>query len=158
MPAAARCRHSPKQAEGEATIETFTVLHDRDGAPHHGVVILRTADGRRTLGRVPGTRCRHHRAAEAPRPHADRHARGVAPCRGRIAGLEPKLMSDAVLFEVVEPHIALVTINRPEARNAVNAAVAAGIEAAVERVERTPTYGRSCSPAPGRMPSAPGPT
>ena len=31
--------------------------------------------------------------------------------------------------------IALVTINRPEARNAVNGAVAAGIEAAVERVE-----------------------
>jgi enoyl-CoA hydratase/carnithine racemase len=50
--------------------------------------------------------------------------------------LEPELMTDAVLFEVIEPHIALVTINRPEARNAVNAAVAAGIEAAVERVEQ----------------------
>lgn len=44
----------------------------------------------------------------------------------------------AVLFEVVEPHIALVTINRPEARNAVNGAVAEGLEAAVERVERDP--------------------
>lgn len=41
-------------ADGEATIETFTVLHDRHGAPHHGVVVLRTADGHRTLGRVPG--------------------------------------------------------------------------------------------------------
>jgi enoyl-CoA hydratase/carnithine racemase len=47
-------------------------------------------------------------------------------------------MTDAVLFEIVEPHIALVTINRPEARNAVNGAVAAGIEAAVERVEQDP--------------------
>jgi enoyl-CoA hydratase/carnithine racemase len=47
-------------------------------------------------------------------------------------------MTDAVLFEVVEPHIALVTINRPEARNAVNGAVAAGLEAAVERVEQDP--------------------
>jgi len=47
-------------------------------------------------------------------------------------------MSDAVLFEVVEPHIALVTINRPEARNAVNSAVSAGIEAAVDRVEADP--------------------
>jgi enoyl-CoA hydratase/carnithine racemase len=52
-------------------------------------------------------------------------------------------MSDAtqpgvVLFEVVEPHIALVTINRPEARNAVNGAVASGLEAAVERVEADP--------------------
>lgn len=47
-------------------------------------------------------------------------------------------MPDAVLFEVVEPHIALVTINRPEARNAVNGAVAAGLEAAVVRVEQDP--------------------
>ncbi len=44
----------------------------------------------------------------------------------------------AVLFEVIEPHIALVTINRPEARNAVNGAVATGLEAAVERVENDP--------------------
>lgn len=43
-----------------------------------------------------------------------------------------------VLFDVVERHIALVTINRPEARNAVNGAVAAGLEAAVERVEADP--------------------
>jgi enoyl-CoA hydratase/carnithine racemase len=46
--------------------------------------------------------------------------------------------STAVLFEIAEPHIALVTINRPEARNAVNGAVAAGLEAAVERVEADP--------------------
>ena len=44
----------------------------------------------------------------------------------------------AVLFEIAEPHIALVTINRPEARNAVNGAVAAGLEEAVERVEADP--------------------
>ena len=46
--------------------------------------------------------------------------------------------TEAVLFEIVEPHIALVTINRPEARNAVNGAVAAGLEAAVERSESDP--------------------
>lgn len=46
--------------------------------------------------------------------------------------------SDTVLFAVAEPHIALVTINRPEARNAVNGAVATGLEAAVERVEADP--------------------
>ncbi|HEY0184804.1 MAG TPA: enoyl-CoA hydratase-related protein [Rhodopila sp.] len=46
--------------------------------------------------------------------------------------------SGAVLFEIAEPHIALVTINRPEARNAVNGAVAAGLEAAVERIESDP--------------------
>ncbi len=46
--------------------------------------------------------------------------------------------STAVLFKIAEPHIALVTINRPEARNAVNGAVAVGLEEAVERVEADP--------------------
>jgi enoyl-CoA hydratase/carnithine racemase len=44
----------------------------------------------------------------------------------------------AVLFETPEPHIAVVTLNRPAARNAVNGAVAAGLEAAVERAEADP--------------------
>ena len=35
----------------------------------------------------------------------------------------------------VDGHVPVITINRPEARNAVNAAVAEGIEAAVDRVE-----------------------
>lgn len=43
---------------------------------------------------------------------------------------------EAVLFEpAAAPRVALVTINRPEARNAVNGAVARGLEAAVERAE-----------------------
>lgn len=43
-----------------------------------------------------------------------------------------------VNFEIVRPHIALVTINRPDARNAVNGQVAAAIDAAVKTVERDP--------------------
>jgi enoyl-CoA hydratase len=35
----------------------------------------------------------------------------------------------------VRGHVALITINRPEARNAVNAEVASGIEAAIDQVE-----------------------
>jgi acetyl-CoA C-acetyltransferase len=42
-------------AAGPARLETHTVLHDRDGSPHHGVAILRLADGRRALARVPAT-------------------------------------------------------------------------------------------------------
>ena len=45
---------------------------------------------------------------------------------------------DTVLFELAAPRVALVTINRPDARNAVNGAVAQGLEAAVERVEADP--------------------
>ena len=36
-------------ATGGARVETYTVLHDREGAPHEGIVIARLADGRRTL-------------------------------------------------------------------------------------------------------------
>jgi len=44
-------------------------------------------------------------------------------------------MAEAVLFDLIAPHVALVTLNRPEARNAVNGDVARGLEAAVARVE-----------------------
>lgn len=44
-------------------------------------------------------------------------------------------LTEAVLFEIVAPHIALVTLNRPEARNAVNGAVARAMEAIVDRIE-----------------------
>ena len=42
--------------------------------------------------------------------------------------------SNSVTFEVTD-HVAVITIARPEARNAINADVAAGIEAAIDRVE-----------------------
>jgi enoyl-CoA hydratase len=35
-------------------------------------------------------------------------------------------------------HVAVFTIRRPEARNAINGEVAAGIEAAVDRLEESP--------------------
>jgi len=37
---------------GTATIETFTVIYDRDGAPLHGVVIAKTPEGERGMARV----------------------------------------------------------------------------------------------------------
>ena len=43
---------------------------------------------------------------------------------------------DAVSVEIVRPHVALVTINRPEARNAVNSAVASALDAAVKSIEQ----------------------
>ncbi|MFZ0269618.1 acetyl-CoA acetyltransferase [Caulobacter sp.] len=42
-----------ENATGQAVLETHTVLYDRDGAPTHGVAIVRTADGARALARVP---------------------------------------------------------------------------------------------------------
>jgi enoyl-CoA hydratase len=43
-------------------------------------------------------------------------------------------LSEAVTFEV-RGHYAIITINRPQARNAVNGAVANGIEAGIDRIE-----------------------
>jgi acetyl-CoA C-acetyltransferase len=39
-------------ASGPGTVETFTVIYGRAGEVQHGVVVLRTADGSRTLARV----------------------------------------------------------------------------------------------------------
>ena len=39
--------------EGEATIETYTVFYDRDGAAKSGVIVARTPGGARTLAYVP---------------------------------------------------------------------------------------------------------
>lgn len=45
---------------------------------------------------------------------------------------------DAVTLQIAAPHVALITIQRPDARNAVNGAVAAGIDRAVKQVEADP--------------------
>lgn len=45
---------------------------------------------------------------------------------------------DVVTIEIVAPHVALVTIRRPEVRNSVNGAVAAGLDQAVKRIEADP--------------------
>src|SRR5690606_8172268 len=37
---------------GPATIETYTIFYDRDGAPRAGVVVARTPEGARTLAHV----------------------------------------------------------------------------------------------------------
>ena len=46
--------------------------------------------------------------------------------------------ADPVLFELLTPHIALVTLNRPEKRNAISPAIAVAMDAIVNRVENDP--------------------
>ena len=46
-------------------------------------------------------------------------------------------MSDKVLFEK-RGHVAVITLNRPEARNAVNADIATGMDEAMKRLEADP--------------------
>lgn len=40
------------EADGPATVETYTVTHDRDGAPALGIIVARLADGRRCWANV----------------------------------------------------------------------------------------------------------
>ncbi len=44
------------EPRGRGTIETYTVMHDRDGQPVKGIVIGRLADGRRFLANTPEDR------------------------------------------------------------------------------------------------------
>ena len=46
--------------------------------------------------------------------------------------------ASAVLVQRLADHVALVTLNRPQARNAVNGAVANGLQAAVDQTEADP--------------------
>src|SRR5580692_50466 len=54
--------------------------------------------------------------------------------RSHLSTPEVPPMSEAILFEMRGP-VALITINRPEARNAINAEVRAGLHAAWQRFE-----------------------
>ena len=95
---------------------------------------------RGAAGGVGAARHRGRGGAGAARTRADAGARVENRKAGRAAGMDdPGSGGDgAVLFELAAPRVALVTINRPDARNAVNGAVAQGLEAAVERVEADP--------------------
>lgn len=42
-----------EQADGAATVETYTVVYDRDGAPEQGIVIGLLEDGQRFLAHTP---------------------------------------------------------------------------------------------------------
>ena len=63
-------------------------------------------------------------------------------------------MTDEVLTETRDG-VLVITINRPEAKNAINAAVAAGVAAALDELDARTTCGSACSPEPA-APSAPG--
>lgn len=45
---------------------------------------------------------------------------------------------DVVLVEMKSAHVALITINRPDARNAINGGVTAGLESMIDKIEADP--------------------
>jgi enoyl-CoA hydratase len=62
-------------------------------------------------------------------------------------------MTDAVLTEARDS-VLIITLNRPEAKNAVNRALAEGVAAAIDELEANEPCAWRCSPA-RRAASAP---
>jgi enoyl-CoA hydratase/carnithine racemase len=52
---------------------------------------------------------------------------------------KPEGLGREVLYEVIDEHIAVVTLNRPEARNAVNVPLAQAVDYLVKQIERDPS-------------------
>jgi enoyl-CoA hydratase/carnithine racemase len=73
----------------------------------------------------------------APTDRLDEALRRIHPenmMSAQIAGLGREL-----LFEIVDPHIALVILNRPQARNAINVALTEALGHVVETIENDAT-------------------
>jgi acetyl-CoA C-acetyltransferase len=128
--------------EGPVTVETFTVSFSAKGLPDRGIVIARTPDGKRVLSRVT-------EAEPAALAWLVNPANEPVGAQGFVYdghdgllhwGLEipAQRPERAVLFEKLTPHIALVTINRPEKRNCINGAVARTLAQYVRRIENDP--------------------
>lgn len=128
--------------EGPCSIETYTVTFTRQGEPDRGVVIARTPDGKRVVARV--TAAEPEALAFLVDPGRDPIGASGAVydagdglihfgLRARVVEVEPH-----VRFEKLTPHIGLVTLNRPDKRNAVDAAMTRLMLRYVEQTENDP--------------------
>jgi acetyl-CoA C-acetyltransferase len=128
--------------EGPCTVESFLLRHDAKGLPDRGTVVGRTPGGLRVLGRVTGAEpevlqwlARGDADPVGKTGHVFRRGDGWTHfALERPAQVEPP----AVRFEKVAPHVVLVTIDRPQQRNAVNGAVARLLAQYVDQVENDP--------------------
>lgn len=126
---------------GPATIETYTVPYARDGAPLQGVVIARTPDGHRLMARVPAADTVTLDLLTA----MDRNAIGTAghvrkDVYGKLAFTIGEQAASPRRFTRVERegHLTIVTINRPEAMNALDTATNAELAEIFDEFERDP--------------------
>lgn len=128
--------------EGPCSIETYTVTFTRKGEPERGVVIVRTPEGKRLVARVtaadPETLAVLVDSTQEPIGR-----QGLAYDRGDglihfSLGGSSERVEPPVLYEKLTPHIGLVTLNRPDKRNAVDGAVTRLLLRYVEQTENDP--------------------
>lgn len=122
---------------GPAVVEAYTLPYGRDGEPEAAIVSLITPDGARVLTRHTDTELvAELRDGDALGLPVTVHDGGIA-----IEGTErqelPAPPPPPVLVERRGP-IMIITMNRPEVRNAVDHAMAVGLEKACDAFEADP--------------------
>ena len=127
-------RRSLRTYRGEAVVEASTVPYGRDGTPEAAVLSALTPDGDRVLVRSDDP------AVVALATDGDPLGRtvrltddGVTLVRRAVAELPPPPRASVTL--VRHDAVALVTIDRPEARNAIDARTATALEQAIDDAE-----------------------
>jgi acetyl-CoA C-acetyltransferase len=129
---------------GAAIVETFVVRHDLGGDVSGATVVARTPEGHRTLAQVN----RDDVDTLLALVNGVKEPIGLP---GRIDGLRPQTWhfdslpqvrlggpGSSVLLNIIDEHIAVVTLNRPTRRNAVNALLARTLRAIVAATEADP--------------------
>lgn len=115
--------------QGAATIETYTVLYARDGTPLHGIVVLRTPDGRRAMAKVMADDeasmallLSSERNAIGTRGHVRIDSFGLPVWEAGEAPRDRRALPKRWCSVEREGALTIVTIKRPEAMNALHPA------------------------------------
>lgn len=120
---------------GKAVIEAYTVPHGRDGEPEAAIVSALAPDGTRVLVRSEQPEII---AAALDTDLVGRRADIAAPGALKLGAVKrvplPPPPPAPVLVERRGP-ITVITLNRPEVRNAVNLAMARALERAIDAFE-----------------------
>jgi acetyl-CoA C-acetyltransferase len=120
--------------EGEAVVEASTVPYDRDGSPEAAVLSVLTPDGDRVLVRTADPDVVALAVDGDPLGRTVRLAAdGMTVLRRAIAELPPPPRASVSL--VRDGAVAIVTIDRPEVRNAIDARTARALEQAIDDAE-----------------------
>lgn len=131
--------------EGAANIETFNLSYGSGGTPRSAVIIARGVDGQRVIARIPQEDQKSLAELEIGIEPVGRNGkikRDGDLLRWTFDNIETpnlSLAGAAVLYHKISDHIAIVELNRPLARNAVNSHVAAAIAALVDEIESDET-------------------